>query len=94
MMKKIFERLRGWFRRKVVRDIPRLDMDRLNQIAQMIEFVDDFTEPSRSRFRAKYAQEFLFIVRGYLREVNEWEEGKDAASYQKFGDRGSGAHFA
>ena len=60
----------------MTKDIPRLDMDRLNECAQMIQFVDDFSEPSRTRFRAKYAQEMLHILREYLRKVGYWEDGE------------------
>lgn len=68
--------IKGKIRQFVVRNRPRLDIQRMSDIADMVGFVEDFSEPSRTKFREKYAREILYLIREHEKKVVEWEEGK------------------
>ena len=61
-----------WLRRLVTKSMPRIDLERVRLIVQAIEQKEDFTEPSRSRFRAKYAYELQHMIEENEKKTERW----------------------
>lgn len=68
--------IKRWFRERIWRGFPKVDLERISSCCDMIEFVDNFSEPSRTKFRAKYAREIQHILHEHEREIGEWIDGR------------------